>query len=171
MTQANEHDRIRRAVEGYSHITNENELRGKLLADGYDPALVMRALSDRRWRRGAARRPRFGTAAIMLGYALYGVFDIAAFWYLITRPGGAQPPSEGLILAAIVAAAAVVFAVVRRPGISVGLIAGFAVLTLVSGGSANLLTDRYETLERTILLYPLLGAVGALFLTLFRRVP
>ena len=52
-----------------------------------------------------------------------------------------------------------------------GLVVGFAVLTLVSGGSVNFFTDRYETIERTILLYPLIGAVGALFWSLYRRVP
>ena len=171
MSEVNEYDRVRSAVEQYGQPKNESELRNKLLADGYDPALVARALSDRKWRSGAARRTKFGTGSLVIGYVLYGLFSIVAFAFLLTRPGGPQPPTQGWILGAIVLAAAVVLTIARRPGIAVGLVVGFAVLTLVSGGSVNLFTDRYETIERTILLYPLIGAVGALFWSLYRRVP
>ena len=50
MTQANEYDRVRRAVEAQTGRLSENELRTRLVDEGYDPALVARALSDRRWR-------------------------------------------------------------------------------------------------------------------------
>lgn len=171
MTNANEYDRIRRAVNDYSQITNETELRKKLLADGYDPALVARVLSDRTWRRGAARRTKYATGALVLGYAVYGLFGFAAFAFLITRPRGAQPPTQGLILGAIVLVAAVVLAVARQPGVALGMLVGYGVMALVSSGSVSLLSSRFETVERTILLYPLVGAVAALFWTLFRRVP
>jgi hypothetical protein len=171
MSQANEYDRVRSAVEAYGPDTKEAELRNKLLADGFDPALIARVLSDRKWRSGASRKTRFGTGALVLGYVLYGVFAVGAFAFFLTRPGGAQPPTHGLILGAIVLIAAALLVVVRQPGVALGLVIGFAVMALVSSGSVNLLSDRYEAVERTILLYPLVGAVGALFWTLFRRVP
>lgn len=169
--EINQYERVRQAVEQYGQVKNESQLRDKLLADGYDPALIARALSDRKWRRGTSTRQRFATGAIMLGYALYGVCGIAAFAFALTRPGGAQPPRDGLILGAIVLIIAAVLAVLRRPGVGAGFVAGFVVMALVSGGAATLFSDRYETLERTVLMYPLIGAIAALFLMLMRRVP
>ena len=108
---------------------------------------------------------------MVIGYCAYAVFDIAAFFLLLSRPGGANPPTDGLIMGAIVLAVAAVLALLRQPGIALGLVAGLVVMTLVSSGGMNLLTDRYETIDRTVLLYPLVGLVAGLFYTLIRRVP
>ncbi len=120
-------------------------------------------------------RPRRTLAGAYLGFVVFGVLNIVAFLIMsnvIGATGLQDMPLAGVGLLAMASAlAAWAYVGWRRPGFALGLVGGYALMTIISGGTCTLFMSRSLIPRFNIITGPLLyiGAVAIFGLVLLIR--
>ena len=121
------------------------------------------------------QRPRSTLAGAYLGFITFGVLNVLAFFVMSNGIGAAGLCYRALLwarlLAVVMALAAWAYVGWGRPGFAVGLVGGYALMTIISGGTCTLFVNRSPIPRFNIITGPLLyiGAVLIVGLVLLLR--
>ena len=126
--------------------------------------------------RNQQKPPRTTLAGTYLGFITFGVLNVLAFFVMsdvIGAPGfRATALVGGGLLAVVIALAAWAYFGWGRPGFAAGLLGGYALMTIISGGTCTLFVRNSLISGFSIITGPLLyiGAVVIFgFVLLIRR--
>ena len=121
------------------------------------------------------QRPRTTLAGAYLGFITFGVLNVLAFLVMRDALGAPGFPALALVsgglLAVVIALAAWAYWGWDRPGFAAGLLGGYALMTIISGGTCTLFVRDALVPRFNIITGPLLyiGAVMIIGLVLLLR--
>lgn len=149
MDQQDERERILMYLIQHQATYDRAALRSKLINQGFDPALIDQVLAEPPIARPEPPADRFRPGVMYLGLLAFGLFNFTATSWLPIGIGIRQPPemaqnnlSSALIFSGIVVVAAGLAFALRRRDLAAGLLSGYAIMSIVSGGSCTYLTTQ-----------------------------
>jgi hypothetical protein len=172
MADRSQAERIRAFIDQHKDQYDRAALRQQLLAAGYDSRAIDDALDASAAPVASNRSARVDFTKVSLGLLLFGPLSLGLWMAGSALGAGVSgavwfPIAFALVVIGLAALLAFVF---QQRGVAIGVLAGYAILSLISGGACTLIDTSGDAIGGLILGffgYPLL-MVG-LAIVLFAR--
>lgn len=139
MSNQDDINSIRAYVEQNQATYSRHALRQKLLEAGYDSATTDQVLAELDARRVDQQRDsprRLKLTEAYLGVLLFGPLNLTLFQFLVNS--SLSSSGKAFLSVGLMGALSGLVFLLGRPSLAAGLLSGYALLTLLSGGTCTL---------------------------------